>query len=892
MLALEDEISTLASLDTLRSEAQGMLQAGLYGLGGSTYEAHEHWEAPGLERARVEHALLLRAMRIARKRGLMPDGVYGEVLERTAQEFLSAITARSLMSSEEGNASVLIASRSLEAMATMPGYVLSTAAVACLYRVLRELFSSEPPLWAMGSARAGEGGRATAFVTGECCKGILWLSRSFSHAADLCWNLGRVQSRRTSLAALVRMPAQWREVELHRIQKALDIDVIWMQRRTVFVLGDIATDDVADVALNFGNQVERMIAQIAEARREILGARALEDSGIAHTESSHRAAIDAIDDLSARLRDLSRSLLATDWAKSGDLLRDLAESVHEHLEPSQNFIGSVLDHELAAAAAQRSDRDLPELAFAAAAYGMLVGSWDDPRLHRVAEVLVEGLSDGGRLPAGRPFQVQHSGFHLHPVGAEVVRGLAALFRRMHHVITPELVASLLRQFRNTQRDVPGGSGWATETPIDPHKASWWNSALSVIALESVVQMLNTCLNERVTAHFSTSHPARLKVDLEEAFYPDYGLVRADRPSVALLLQRMRAHVIGLSRNEFRDPLNSIVLYGPPGTGKTTLAEALARSARTIFIHVTPSDIVLGGAEHAEHRARVVFQALAMLTDAVILFDEFDSLLRRRPADGRVPSTIFELLTPGMLPKLERLHDASRDQRVAFVLATNLVGSLDNAAIRDGRFDEKVGVYPPDLTSRLGRLLFVKRPTTPDHELRLARVCALTHDSPMSTLGRKGWFTRDSHPIDGSGQAYIDDPTKSPRWPTPEFDELRPSGEGKHAELEFAEWLWSRTADWSLVDGPLPAGDLQEYLRSTSWSELQAEVGRQLDRVGGGQRGPRVPAGMERVHRLGLRRDAAKPGRRAPPRCAAAADSVHRARAEREPLRVTRPLTPR
>ncbi len=823
MRSLEEEIPTLASLEASRVEATELLRNGLHGLGGSSYEAHERWEAPRLEHARVEHALLLRSLRIARKHGVVPDGAFSQALERTAQDFIGSISARLLTTLEPGHTPVLIAGRALESLATMPGFAVSRASIACFYRVLRELLSSEPPLWAMGSARAGEGCRATAFVTGECCTGVLWLARAFSRSAELCWKLRAVHLRRAQLASTPRLPVRWSEVERQRLQTALDIDLAWLRHRTIFRLDDLVTIDLATTATRLAAQVDAMEAQVEEARREVQDARAAEETGVARSESAHWAAIEAVDDLGARLHELAASLRVADWAKCGALLGEVAASLSEHLEPSRNFIGAVLDHELAAASAQGSDRDLPELAFAAAIYGTLHSSWDAPRIGRAAEVLAANLSVGGRLPAGRPFQVLHNGFRLHPVGAEVARGLTSLFRRTPCVITPDLVASLLRLFRESKRDVPGGLGWAAEAPVDPKRASWWNTALSIIALERVVLMLDSCLNERVAVHFSTTHAARLKVDLDDAFYPDFGLARSGRPSIAVHLQRMRAHVLGIPRSDFRDPLSSIVLYGPPGTGKTTMSEALARSARARFVHITPSDIVLGGAEHAEYRARVVFQALAMLTDTVVLFDEFDSLLRRRNDNAGVPSTIFELLTPGMLPKLERLHDAAREQRVAYVLATNLVGSLDSAAIRDGRFDEKVGVYPPDLTSRLGRLLFVKQPRSLEQEQRLLRVCALAHDSPMSTLGRKGWFTADAHPRDGSGQAYIDDEARSPHWPSPEFTEFVASGKGKHAELELAEWLWSRTPEWTLAGGLPHGGELGAYLRAASWAKLRQRL---------------------------------------------------------------------
>src|SRR5262245_56007594 len=58
----------------------------------------------------------------------------------------------------------------------------------------------------------------------------------------------------------------------------------------------------------------------------------------------------------------------------------------------------------------------------------------------------------------------------------------------------------------------------------------------------------------------------------------------------------------------------------------------------------------------------------------------------------------------MLPKFKNLIESGKQRQTAYLLSTNLIGGLDEAAIREGRFDEKVRIYPPDALSRMGRLL--------------------------------------------------------------------------------------------------------------------------------------------------------------------------------------------
>jgi hypothetical protein len=69
--------------------------------------------------------------------------------------------------------------------------------------------------------------------------------------------------------------------------------------------------------------------------------------------------------------------------------------------------------------------------------------------------------------------------------------------------------------------------------------------------------------------------------------------------------------------------------------------------------------------------------------------------------------MFTFLTPSMLPKLTRLHEAAEEQSVVYCLVTNHLEKIDDAAIREGRFDQRIGIYHPDLLSRAGSLRRVR-----------------------------------------------------------------------------------------------------------------------------------------------------------------------------------------
>lgn len=144
--------------------------------------------------------------------------------------------------------------------------------------------------------------------------------------------------------------------------------------------------------------------------------------------------------------------------------------------------------------------------------------------------------------------------------------------------------------------------------------------------------------------------------------------------------------------------NGILLYGKPGNGKTYFAEALAGELDLPIVRLAVGNSASRWVNETTERVTAAFQSAIAQAPCVLFIDEIDSFLVRRDkvanADSETSRTVNTMLT-----EFVRL----REHRILLIAATNFLDQLDEAAIREGRFDYKVEVPPPDLKARLSVL---------------------------------------------------------------------------------------------------------------------------------------------------------------------------------------------
>ncbi len=141
----------------------------------------------------------------------------------------------------------------------------------------------------------------------------------------------------------------------------------------------------------------------------------------------------------------------------------------------------------------------------------------------------------------------------------------------------------------------------------------------------------------------------------------------------------------------------VLLVGEPGNGKTLLAKAVAGEANCPFFSVSGSDFIEVFVGVGAARVRDLFAQARRHAPSIIFIDEIDAVGRQRGAglggghDER-EQTLNQLLT-------EMDGFDTSNTSVVIVGATNRPDVLDKALLRPGRFDRRVQVPYPDLTSR-------------------------------------------------------------------------------------------------------------------------------------------------------------------------------------------------
>ena len=171
------------------------------------------------------------------------------------------------------------------------------------------------------------------------------------------------------------------------------------------------------------------------------------------------------------------------------------------------------------------------------------------------------------------------------------------------------------------------------------------------------------------------------------------LLETEEGTISYLIRKLKREDRGIESLRGR---NTILLFGPPGTGKTTLMPALGRFLEDEYKDGVTSDgwtlfnlnprLFLRHDSYAELLAEVsdLFEVMLRVDHCVFFLDEAEELVRMRGSESDRFSRMFTAAMLVFLTRLERTPSV-------FVLATNYIDKMDEAAIRKGRFAIRKGL---------------------------------------------------------------------------------------------------------------------------------------------------------------------------------------------------------
>jgi cell division protease FtsH len=143
------------------------------------------------------------------------------------------------------------------------------------------------------------------------------------------------------------------------------------------------------------------------------------------------------------------------------------------------------------------------------------------------------------------------------------------------------------------------------------------------------------------------------------------------------------------------PSSGVMALGSPGTGKTLLAKAVAGECGVPFIAINGSSFSSPFVGAGIAKIRQVFRTARKHAPCIVFIDELDGL-GKRSSQGDSVTTENNRMLNQILVEMDGFKSGDG---IVVIAATNLLEHIDEALLREGRFDRKIYVHLPTVAER-------------------------------------------------------------------------------------------------------------------------------------------------------------------------------------------------
>ncbi|MDO6433085.1 ATP-binding protein [Flavitalea sp. BT771] len=186
------------------------------------------------------------------------------------------------------------------------------------------------------------------------------------------------------------------------------------------------------------------------------------------------------------------------------------------------------------------------------------------------------------------------------------------------------------------------------------------------------------------------------IDLPTVSFADIGGYEDVKQQIQISLSLFQQDEENLSKEQQQDTVpKGFIFHGPPGTGKTMFAKAIANKLNATIQMISGPEIIEMWVGKSEENLREVFATARRNAPSVILFDEFDSIARKRTNVNTGGAMVANSLMAQLLTELDGFRPIDG---VLVIATTNRIQDIDPALMRPSRL-RRVLISLPDLDAR-------------------------------------------------------------------------------------------------------------------------------------------------------------------------------------------------